>query len=542
MFFRTTSSAIAVLALAAPAFADVTPAEVWQNWVDYYKANGYSVTEGSRDQAGETLTLKNVVFAFDAAQNATHVELAAPQITLAGTGDGKVRTTFAEELPLKVAFNDDQGKKVTITGAVVAKDFEMIASGSAQDMTHDAKAGELDLKLTGIAEGTDEKPLPMNVKLINATSRQHTVTGTTVATDASFAADRMEFDVDATAESAHTVMKGSFDQLAGDSKYVLPTGVDISKDLGAAIRAGLDLAGKLSAKDGLIDLNVTEKDESGADKITTAKVDLKGLDVNVAMSADGIRYQTSTDAMSMHASSPDMPFPLAYSVESATGDLQIPVQKADQPQPFKIAYSIGGLTVDDAIWNAFDPGKKLPRDPASIDLDVTGLAKVNADLFDVAKAGAASEPDANKATDPEQAADEADAAAGNSGTDAAPTAETAATDAEAGPEPFVPTEFTINKLAVDAVGAKLDASGTFTVPTGDSIETPVGKISARLDGTNALLDKLVEAGLVQSEQVSGLRMMLAMVAKPAPEGGDALVSEIEMKQGGEVFANGQKIK
>lgn len=553
MFFRTTSSAIAVLALTAPAFADVTPAEVWQNWVEYYKANGYTVTEGSREEAGETLTLKNVVFAFDAPQNATHVDLTAPQITLTGTGDGKVRSTFADEMPLKIAFNDDEGKPISITGTLASKGFEMLASGSAQDMTHDAKAAELDLTMTGFTEGADQKPLPVTVKLINPSSRQHAVTGANTTTDATFAADRLELSADATEEGTHTVLNGSLDQLAGESTYVLPKGMNAGADFGAAVRAGLALSGKMSAKDGLLDLVVTEKDDKGADKTTTAKVEVKGVDLTVGVSGDGINYQTSTDTMSLHATSPDMPFPIGYAAQSATGDVQIPVAKSDQPQPFKLAYSITGLTIDDAVWNAFDPGKKLPRDPASIDIDLTGLARLNADLFDAANvkaAEAAAGTDAGAVKDAEQAADEADvaasAAADGAAKDGADAKETAAdptaTDPDTTPEPFVPTELTINKLAIDAVGAKLDASGTLTIPEGETAATPVGKISARLDGTNALLDKLVDAGLVQSEQVSGLRMMLAMFARPAPEGGDALVSDIELKQGGEVFANGQKIK
>jgi len=58
---------------------------------------------------------------------------------------------------------------------------------------------------------------------------------------------------------------------------------------------------------------------------------------------------------------------------------------------------------------------------------------------------------------------------------------------------------------------------------------------------NGLIDKLAAAGLVPQEQVQGFRMMLAMFAKPA-DGADSLVSEIEFREGGQVFANGQQIK
>ena len=56
MNLRLTSSALALAAMTAPAFADVTPEQVWQSWLDYYQSIGYTVTEGKRDTAGETLT------------------------------------------------------------------------------------------------------------------------------------------------------------------------------------------------------------------------------------------------------------------------------------------------------------------------------------------------------------------------------------------------------------------------------------------------------------------------------------------------------
>ena len=57
MNLRLTSSALALAAMTAPAFADVTSEQVWQSWVDYYSSAGYQVTEGKREKAGDTLTI-----------------------------------------------------------------------------------------------------------------------------------------------------------------------------------------------------------------------------------------------------------------------------------------------------------------------------------------------------------------------------------------------------------------------------------------------------------------------------------------------------
>ena len=65
MHLRATSSIIALLATATPVLADVTPAEVWQSWSEYYKASGYTVTEGSRQETGDNLVLNDVVLTME---------------------------------------------------------------------------------------------------------------------------------------------------------------------------------------------------------------------------------------------------------------------------------------------------------------------------------------------------------------------------------------------------------------------------------------------------------------------------------------------
>ncbi|WP_449456641.1 hypothetical protein, partial [Streptococcus suis] len=91
MHFRATSSIFALRATAAPVSADVTPAEVWQSWSDYYKVSGYTIAEGARQETGDSLVLSDVVLTMDGPD--TDVAYTIPQITLTATGDGRVRTT-----------------------------------------------------------------------------------------------------------------------------------------------------------------------------------------------------------------------------------------------------------------------------------------------------------------------------------------------------------------------------------------------------------------------------------------------------------------
>ena len=129
------------------------------------------------------------------------------------------------------------------------------------------------------------------------------------------------------------------------------------------------------------------------------------------------------------------------------------------------------------LWGIFDPGAILPRDPATIVVDLTGKVRVLADLMDPAIAETL-----------DQAPGELNA-------------------------------LTINDLKVSAVGADLTGTGDFTFDNSDlesfgGMPAPAGKASLQLVGANGLIDKLIQMGLVSDQDATGARMMMGMVAVP----------------------------
>lgn len=552
MFLRTTTSVLAVVAFAAPALAEVTPSEVWQNWVEYYKANGYTVTEGARDEAGETLTLRDVVVGYAQPDEGTRVEFRTPEITMTATGDGRVRTTLAETSPVTATFRDSEGGQVTLNGSLVARDTEIVSGGTAADMTHESRSGELTLALQTVqtAEGTRE--VPASVKLVNATSRQQITDAEMMRFDATMAADRMEIaadyaDPEGTEAPGRIKVNGSLENLQATSAGSLPKDVDITKAMHTALRAGMDVTAALSAGQGRLDLDFAGTDDQGQQDTARANTTLQGLDVTVAVGPEGLKYQGGLDSTSTEMTVSDLPAPVGYTVTEASFDMQFPVMQAAEAQPFKFAYSIGGLTLADSVWNMFDSARVLPRDPASLDIDLTGLVRVTMDLFDPAlmeaaeEAEAAGEAHAHGDAPAAEGDPAAPVTAPSAGADAAPAEDSAALPAET-PNPFEPVQLSINKLALAAAGASLDASGELSVPEGGNPEQPVGQVQARFEGVNGLIDRLVQLGAISQEEVAGYRMMLALFARPAPEGGDALVGQFEFREGGQIFANGQQVK
>ena len=559
MFLRTTTSVLAVVAFAAPALAEVTPSEVWQNWVEYYKANGYTVTEGARDEAGETLTLRDVVVGYEQPDEGTKVEFRTPEITMTATGDGRVRTTLAETSPVTATFRDSEGAQVTLNVFLVARDTEILSGGTASDMTHESRSGELTLALQSVqtAEGTRE--VPASVKLVNATSRQQITDAEMMRFDASMAADRMEIaadyaDPEGSEAPGRIKVNGSLENLQATSAGSLPKDVDISQAMHTALRAGMDVTAALTAGQGRLDLDFAGTDDQGQQDTAKANTTLQGVDVTLALGPQGLKYQGGIDSTSTEMTVSDLPAPVGYTLTEASFDMQFPVLKAAEPAPFKFAYSIGGLTLADSVWDLFDSARVLPRDPASLDVDLTGLVRVTMDLFDPALMEAAEQAEAageeHAHGGEEHAHGDAPAAEGDPAAPAtAPSAETGAAPAEDSaelppemPSPFEPVQVAINKLALSAAGASLDASGELSVPEGGNPEQPVGQVQARFEGVNGLIDRLVQMGVISQDEVAGYRMMLALFARPAPEGGDALVGQYEFREGGQIFANGQQVQ
>ncbi len=519
MNLRLTSSALALAAMTAPAFADVTSEQVWQSWVDYYAAAGYEIKEGGREKAGDTLTITDLTLTAGVPADDTKSEMVlnVPQVTLTETGDGKVRTVYAEELTGKVNGTDSDNKEFLVGFAVNLPGNAIVTSGAPEDMTHDFTYPTAEVLLTEVKSDGKEKVMPIKLGLVNTTGTMHLVAGAPAKYDYAFKSDSMTFNADVTDDDgSKATLNGGMTAIETAGEMSLPEGADLTADMNVALKAGLNMNGTLKAGAANAVFDYVGKSDEGQPETAGAKYDVKSFDLSFAVSQDGLGYQGASDMSAFELITSELPLPVKYTLESASFDIQLPVMKSDTAEPFKIAYSLAGLTLSDQIWGLLDPQSLLPHDAASMDLDLTGLLKVNEDLFDPATMA---EPALPEGTDP-------------------------AAMPEPQPDPIVPTEVTINQFALDMLGAKVAAQGVLKAADGGDITTtpPVGQISAQLEGVNGLLDKLAAMGLMPEEQVMGMRMMLGLFAKPVAEGEDKLTSDLEFKEDGTIFANGQQVK
>lgn len=525
--FRSAASSVLALCLgAAPVFAEVTPSQVWEDLQKTYASYGYEVT-GTAEDAGGTLTVRDAVFAMPAEGGRTAITV--PQITFQETGDAKVRvsvegdvaidSTFQVPAPVEDAPGATDGAEtappepatpemvdMTATGTIKAPGNEILVSGTPEDMlyefTYPSLVADIQMPVGPEVEGS----IPLNVTLtgVSGTQRNTAGTGKQTALDMKAAEARMSIVSDIPAQADGTGggkidLQATLTDLTGAGTGTMPAETfDLNTQMGQALAAGLAFDGTLGfqALEGSFDF--AGKDEEGQDQTGQGTFGTGPVSMAAQMSAEGLGVTNEAADAKAEMTLGTLPFPVSYAVERAVSEFRIPLTKAEAAQPFKLVYALQGLTFADGIWNMFDPNSQLPRDPASLNVDLSGTAVVTQDLFDPALQAP----------------------------DAAP--------------PMRPETLSVNTVALDAVGAKVDFSGDLTF--GENPNEPVGTLNGTLTGVNGLLDKLVAMGLVPQDQMMGMRMMLTMFAKPAEGQADQLTSTIEFREGGSIFANGQQIK
>lgn len=517
MLLRKLAGSTAVaLSLSAPAFADVTPEQVWENWQAYAASNGQTVTTESVERDGDTLVVTGMKLAI--AQEGLTGSGTIAEMRFQDKGDGTVQVSMSESYPIELTVDPEEegAEPTTISIEIQQPGLAVVASGDVAETSYDFTAPEVTVALKSI-EGVDVEAVDLTAQAALANvAGKYIITageGDKSALNSSFSAESMTITVDATdpdPSPAEGEMAGGpatvkFNMAMADitgttngSLLGAASMVDMS-DMSAALAAGFATDGTLTTGLTTYDMEVT--DARGPTKITgQAATNTIGF----ALDATKLSYSVGSTATTLSMTAPDIPFPqvnLAYA--EAAFNFLMPVSPSDQPSDFAFLTKIVDLTISDEIWAIFDPTSQLPRDPATLVIDTKGTAKLTANLMD---------PDAM-------------AALGDQ-----PPGELNSLD--------------ITELRAKIAGAELTGNGALTFDNTDLVTyggmpAPTGKIDLKLVGGNTLMDKLVAMGLLPEDQVMGFRMMLSMFANATGE--DELTSTLEFKDGG-FFANGQQLQ
>ena len=179
-------------------------------------------------------------------------------------------------------------------------------------------------------------------------------------------------------------------------------------------------------------------------------------------------YRSQTQGLDMNVSAPDeLPFPVEAALSTFGFTFDVPLSQSEDPQDFELGMELRDLTVGEGLWNIFDPGEALPRDPATVALNLSGEVTP---LFDF--------------MDPQQAQ------------------QAAMSDLPAEIHAAV-----LNELVLRVAGAEVTGDGAFTFDNSDlqtipGVPRPEGQADFRMVGVNGLIDKLIQMGLIPEQQAA----------------------------------------
>lgn len=506
-FLATTSTAIALCLPASVAFADLTSAEVWEDWKSYMTTAGYEVT-ASEATDGSTLTVTNLNMQMDMGEDAGEgtATIAMERLQFVEQRDGSVSIELPATTSIDVNVIGDLGEDIDFTIAFDQTSPVMTVTGDAENLSYVYAAPAATMAMSGLTvDGVSMGPDVANVdvEMTGLSYVTNTSVGDLRAIEQEGSVETLSYDLAVTDPEGGGTFKlvGAMQGLAMDGNAALPIDSD-PQDVNAMLNDGFEFDGVITSTAGNYDLSFNGPDGSGTANSTSA-----GGEISIAMSTVGLLYDVVQRDVNFNVLVTQFPLPLSFSATELGTSVQMPLQKSTEEQDFGLTVALSDFTMSDVIWGLFDPAGQLPRDPATLLVDLGGKAKVLFDFLDPAQAEVLE---------------------------------------QSGAAPGELNALTLNALELEAAGAKLTGAGSFTFDNSDTVTfdglpRPLGALDLALTGGNGLLDKLVGMGFVPEEQAMGARMMMGLFAVPG-DAPDTLNSRIEVNPEGHVLANGQRLR
>jgi hypothetical protein len=501
----STVSALALMISAAPAFADVTPQQVWDDLSAYMGQFGYEVS-ATQTQSGNDLNLDDIVLKMSMPEEDLDMTVTLDQLMLKDQGDGSVAVLMPEQQNAVISGQVDGADEFAATLAMAHQGLVVTVSGTPEEMLYSYNADNISASLSELqAEGETIPAEALSLSIMMKTvAGQATVktSGDLREVDQSATYQEISFDVDAADPEGEGTLKakGSYKDVVASGLTAMPKGIVPSSDYAALFAKGMLSKAQISHGGGALEFEMVDGETVGGSLASASgKMDMR-------LSQDGMLYDAGSKDLAVTVTGA-LPVPVSAAMQDAGFSMIVPTKVDAGPQDAKLALTLGGFSMDDLLWSLVDGGNVLPRDPATIALDLSAKVTPLLNLFD--------------SKDMERL-EKGNVAPGEL------------------------NEVTLTNLLVEAAGAKVMGKGAFVfdnsdLETFDGLPRPQGQVELKAEGLNGLLDNLVSMGLLQASDVGGVRMMMAMFTQ-AGDTPDSLTSTFEVNDKGHVLANGQRLQ
>ena len=496
---RMLRSAVCIAALmgAGTAQADVTAAQVWEDWKEQMALYGEdSLSIGAEEASSGSVTVRDLAITFS--DDEVDVVTEVGDIVFAEQGDGTVLVTMEESYPIVVTGAD--GAVITID--VTQSNLEMVVSGDPDAMSYAVSADSYGVAFRDIKDGdvTIEGDASLIATGISGGYTMAVGEMRQITSEASI--DSIDILVDfqmpgGTGEYVTGAAKLSNLTSRGDVTMPLEVDMEAPEEMFAK---GFSIDGGYQIGGGEYVFDINSEGEQAAGSVSSGPVSLTAV-----FNKDTIAYTSSTQDVSMSMQASSFPLPIELSMAQYGVGFQMPLGVTEEPAPFGLSFDLVDLEISEMIWSLFDPAAVLPRDPATLQIGLSGTAKALIDILDPANAEAL----------------------------------------ESEEVPFEPYSLSLDTLRISAAGALVTGSGAFTFDNEDTqtfapMPRPEGDAIIEITGLNKLLDNLVAMGLVPADQIMGPRMMMGMFARAT--GDDQMEIAVEVTPSGQVNVNGNRVR
>ena len=490
----TFASVIALGALSAPALADVTPAQLLSEWQSFFAEAEQVLEFDSREEIDGGLRITDMGTSIPI-EGGGKLRISAPEVLLTELGDGQVQIELPSDILMMVQGDDGQ----VLAGRFVHDALELIAGGDDAERSVFYNALRAEFLIDELTDD-DGEMVPVEVSIVMDDINTEYLSSEALvssaysigALDVQVAAENPDADGMEENFSLTYRMTGIEGEGAADPRLMFEYG-----DPTELLEAGATYGGTMvhTGTGYTFDLKSDEAnaivDGSSAGGAFSASIGPEGLAYEIAGQETKLRYQGD-----------QLPFPVEIALDSFGFDFAVPLLDDPEPQPFGFLLALGGLEVSQGVWNLFDPAEVLPRDASELLIDLTGTMTILESLT--------------------------------------------AMDPTNGPPPAEVDTLNLNGLLLAIAGAQLSGQGGFELDFSKPGLAPgapsaVGELELELLGANKLIDRLVQIGILQPQDVTGIRMMMGMAARPGDEP-DSLVSKIELTPNGGLVANGMPLR
>lgn len=493
----------ATAVLASSATADITGSDAWASYTSFYEATGAQVI-GEEQAQGDTLVIADPALLYRLPFNIATMRVGLPDMTLTTQSDGTVAITYPDTFD--VTFEIDVPDEASVSGslAITQTGYEGIASGTPGDVTFSQSADAMKLQLKDLDIPEENVDLLMLVESEGYRVSSRVVDGELITVTSEMTLEPADIAYVLNDDGGVVVSNtGTFGRTESSTEMALPAGgsnvFDLSSVLqnGAFVRGTTTAGGSTGETVTTIDGNVVSEQKTSSGRTNgTFSIDAVGIDLAVEASEN-----------TFNMTIPDVfPFPIEGAISQATVGYKFPLLPSEEEQDVALRLDLRDVTISDDLWAIFDPEQQLPRDAASINIDLSGKVISEVDWLNFA---------------------------------------TLEGQLEQPVPPIAPTSVTINELLIAAVGASAQGSGMFTLDMSDmetipGMPRPEGSALLQVQGANALIDRLVSLGFIGPEEAGMARLGMGFIARAT--GSDSFQTEVEVNAQGHVIVNGQRMR